>query len=80
MHTTHDHLAEKPPRDLQRPVMAASLIVAVIMLVGKLGAYFITGSAAILSDAMESVVHLFATGFAAFSLWYAVRPPDRRPV
>lgn len=57
--------------------MAASVAVAVVMLVGKLGAWYITGSAAILSDAMESVVHLLATGFAAFSVWYAVRPPDR---
>ncbi|QXD16122.1 cation diffusion facilitator family transporter [Rhodocaloribacter litoris] len=56
--------------------MAASLAVSFLMLAGKMTAYFITGSAAILSDAVESVIHLFATGFAAFSLWYAVRPPD----
>ncbi|GIV58526.1 MAG: cation diffusion facilitator transporter [Rhodothermaceae bacterium] len=56
--------------------MAASLAVSFLMLAGKMTAYFITGSAAILSDALESVIHLFATGFAAFSLWYAVRPPD----
>ena len=56
--------------------MAASLGVAVIMLVGKLAAYFITGSTAILSDALESVIHLFATGIAAVSLWYAAQPPD----
>jgi cation diffusion facilitator family transporter len=29
-----------------------------------------------LSDAAESVIHLFATGFAGFSLWYAATPPD----
>jgi cation diffusion facilitator family transporter len=63
-------------RDFQRPVMAASLIVALVMLGGKSFAYFLTGSSAIFSDAMESVVHLFATGFAAFSLWYAVQPAD----
>lgn len=56
--------------------MAASLGVAVLMLVGKLTAYFITGSTAILSDALESVIHLFATGVAAFGLWYAALPPD----
>jgi cation diffusion facilitator family transporter len=56
--------------------MAASLLISFLMLGGKLTAYFITGSAAIFSDAIESVVHLFATGFAGFSLWYAVRPPD----
>jgi cation diffusion facilitator family transporter len=47
------------------------------MLGGKMTAYLITGSAAIFSDAMESVIHLLATGFAAFSLWYSIRPPDQ---
>lgn len=56
--------------------MGASLAVAVLMLVGKLVAYRLTGSAAIFSDAIESVVHLFATGIAGFSLWYAAQPPD----
>lgn len=46
------------------------------MLAGKLTAAAITGSAAIYSDAAESVIHLFATGFAAFSLWYASTPAD----
>lgn len=57
--------------------MVASLLVSFLMLSGKMTAYFITGSAAIFSDAMESVVHLMATGFATFSLWYSIRPADR---
>lgn len=56
--------------------MSASLAVAVLMLAGKITAYFITGSTAILSDAAESVVHIAATAFAAFSLWYSSRPAD----
>ena len=56
--------------------MAASLFVSLLMLSGKMTAYFITGSAAIFSDAMESVIHLLATGFATFSLWYSIRPAD----
>lgn len=62
--------------DLKRVAMSASLGVAVLMLVGKLAAYYITGSAAILSDAAESVVHIAATGVAALSLWYAHRAAD----
>ncbi|NNF59459.1 MAG: cation transporter [Rhodothermaceae bacterium] len=58
--------------------MQVSLAVAVLMLVGKLAAYVITGSTAILSDALESVIHLAATGIAALSLWYAAQPPDRQ--
>lgn len=57
--------------------IAISLGVAFLMLVGKWTAYFLTGSSAILSDAAESVVHIFATGLAAFSIWYANQPADQ---
>lgn len=60
----------------QRLAMSLSLGVSFLMLVGKLGAASLTGSTAILSDAAESVIHLVATGFAGFSLWYAATPPD----
>ena len=56
--------------------MAASVAGALLVLGGKGAAYALTGSAAILSDAGESVTHVLATGFAAFSLWYAAEPPD----
>jgi len=65
-------------KDYRRPVMIASLLVSFLMLGGKMTAYTMTGSAAILSDALESVIHLLATGFAAFSLWYSVQPPDEQ--
>jgi cation diffusion facilitator family transporter len=56
--------------------MGVSLGASVLMLIGKGLATYLTGSAAILSDAAESVIHVFATGFAGFSLWYAATPPD----
>lgn len=62
--------------DPRRRAMMVSLSVSFVMLVGKLTAYFITGSAAIFSDAAESVIHLFATAFVGFSLWYAFQPAD----
>lgn len=62
--------------DPRRRAMGLSLAVSFVMLVGKLTAYFLTGSAAIFSDAAESVVHLLATAFVGFSLWYAFQPPD----
>jgi cation diffusion facilitator family transporter len=60
----------------QRTAMRLSLAVGVVMLFGKWYAYSITGSAAILSDAAESVVHVIAVGFATFSLWLSRRPAD----
>ena len=61
----------------QRFAMGLSLAIGFMMLAGKTYAYAITGSAAILSDAAESVVHVFAVGFASFSLWLSQQPPDR---
>ena len=46
------------------------------MLVGKVGAWWLTGSTAILSDAAESVVHVAAVAFALFSMWVSLRPSD----
>jgi cation diffusion facilitator family transporter len=70
-----------PPPDSayskQRFAMNLSLGVGGAMLFIKTGAYFLTGSSAILSDAAESVVHVGAVGFAAFSLWYSHHPADR---
>lgn len=56
--------------------MRLSLCVGAVMLVGKTLAWYWTGSSAILSDAAESVVHLLAVGFAAFSLWLSRRPAN----
>lgn len=62
--------------DQVRFAMSLSLLASVLMLFGKLSAYFLTGSTAIMSDALESIVHIFATSFAAFGLWFAGRPAD----
>src|SRR5579864_1847931 len=48
--------------------MRLSLIFGLAMLIGKTTVFFMTHSAAIFSDAAESVVHVVAVGFAAFSL------------
>jgi cation diffusion facilitator family transporter len=54
-----------------------SLVVGIGMLVMKVTAYVITGSAAIFSDAAESVVHNVGVLFALFSLVYSRRPADK---
>ena len=61
-----------------RRAMALSVAAGVAMLVIKAGAYSLTGSSAILSDAAESVIHLAAVGFAAFSLRLSTRPANAR--
>lgn len=69
---SHNH-----PHEAGRQTAAIlSLVVGVGMLLGKWGAYLITGSHAILSDALESVVHVAATAFALLSIRLSARPPD----
>lgn len=57
--------------------MRLSLTVGFFMLATKVFAYWLTGSAAILSDAAESVVHVVAVSFAAYCLWLSSKPADR---
>jgi cation diffusion facilitator family transporter len=63
-------------RKALRVAMTLSLVIGLLMFVMKVGAYLLTGSAAILSDAAESVVHVAAVIFAAYSLRLSQRPAD----
>jgi cation diffusion facilitator family transporter len=52
-------------------------ITAAVTTIGlKLGAYYLTGSVGLFSDAAESVVNLVAAVAALWALTFAVRPPD----
>jgi cation diffusion facilitator family transporter len=54
-----------------------SLVVGVGLLWAKFLAYQLTGSTAVLSDALESIVNVVAALFALGSLMFAGRPADR---
>ena len=68
--------ASQPEASSAGRAMSWSVAVGVIMLVLKVGGYYVTHSAAILSDAAESVVHLVAVAFAAYSLRLSFKPAD----
>ncbi len=57
--------------------MRFSVAVGFFMLLLKTGAWAMTGSAAILSDAAESVVHVAAVLFALYSMHFSHKPADR---
>lgn len=63
---------------VRRRAALISVVIGLLMFAGKTGAYFITGSAAILSDALESVVHVIATAMALYSIILSARPADPR--
>jgi cation diffusion facilitator family transporter len=57
--------------------MAISVAVSLGLLVAKFQAYRLTGSTAVLSDALESIVNVAAAVFAIGALIFAGRPADR---
>ena len=63
-------------QNLKKNAAYISLAVGIGMFLAKMGAYLITGSAAIFSDAAESVVHVLATSMALYSIILSSRPAD----
>jgi cation diffusion facilitator family transporter len=56
---------------------SAAVVIAVVLTLAKFVAYYLTGSAAIFSDALESIVNVVASAFALYSLSLAHTPADR---
>ena len=65
-----------PESTRSRQVALLALCVGVALMIVKFIAYWLTDSAAVLSDALESIVNVFASGFALFSIMLSARPPD----
>src|SRR5688500_11286978 len=57
-------------------IARVALFVAIALLITKFAAYALTGSAAIFSDALESVVNVAAAIIAIWALAVAHRPAD----
>jgi cation diffusion facilitator family transporter len=69
-------LRDKQKASWGKSVIWLSIGASVITLVLKLGAYFLTGSVGLLSDAAESLVNLTAAIIALIALQVASRPAD----
>lgn len=70
-------VATPAPPPNHAAVAAISLVVAIGVLGIKVWAFVLTGSQAIFSDALESIVNVVAAAFAFGTLAYAGRPADR---
>lgn len=66
--------AHVPPVEARAALLAVGT--ALVLMGVKFLAYYLTGSAVIFSDAVESIVNVAAAGLAAYSLHYAHRPAD----
>lgn len=54
----------------------ASFVISVVLLILKFYSYHITNSTAILTDALESIVNVVASGFAFYSIYLSSQPKD----
>jgi len=60
----------------QQRAIRIAFAAGVIILVFKFVAYYATNSAALLSDALESIINVIASAFAMWSIHLAKTPPD----
>ena len=71
-----EHLPAPSAAAEKKFAMGLSVAAGIFLLALKAAAWAWTGSSAILSDLGESVAHLVAVAFAAYSLWLTLRPAD----
>jgi len=57
--------------------MRVSLLLSIVLLLLKLGAFYLTNSTAILTDALESIVNVVASAFALYSIYISGQPRDQ---
>jgi len=60
----------------KRQAALIALFGGTAVLLIKLSAYFISNSVALLSDALESIVNIAASGLMLFSVWISAKPAD----
>ncbi|MBM4289028.1 MAG: cation transporter [Deltaproteobacteria bacterium] len=64
------------PQRARLVAITASVLIGALLMGVKFYAYWLTQSAAILSDALESIINVVASAFALGAVVLAARPPD----
>ena len=67
----------KSPEQLTRGISTASVLVTTGLLLLKILAFVVTGSAALLASMLDSGMDLLASGLTWFAIRYAQAPPDK---
>jgi len=60
----------------KRQAAYIALFGGITILFIKLLAFYVSNSVALLSDALESIVNIAASGLMLFSVWVSEKPPD----
>lgn len=73
-------MAPAPPytarQKLSMRMILLSFFVSAALMGAKFLTYYLTQSTAVLSDALESIINVVASAFAALSVWMSAKPPD----
>ncbi len=67
---------EKDQYRLRLVAISLSLVVGTALMLSKFYVYWLTGSSAVLSDALESIINVVASAFALGSVILSAKPPD----
>jgi cation diffusion facilitator family transporter len=68
-----------PPKNYLRMRLTAiglSFVIGAALMAAKFYTYTLTGSSAVLSDALESIINVVASAFALASILFSAKPPD----
>ncbi len=68
---------ERANQRLRIQAATTAVVVGAALLAAKFYAWRVTGSSAVLSDALESIINVVASGFAIVSVIMAAKPPDQ---
>jgi cation diffusion facilitator family transporter len=60
----------------KKNIALMAVLGGIVVLLIKLSAYFVSNSVALLSDALESIVNIAASGLMFFSVWLSEKPAD----
>ena len=60
----------------KKQIALIAILGGIVVLLIKLAAYFVSNSVALLSDALESIVNIAASGLMFFSVWLSEKPAD----
>jgi cation diffusion facilitator family transporter len=72
-----DGATDQAQQRMRMRAILLSFAVGAALMAVKFLTYRITHSSAVLSDALESIINVVASAFAALSIWMAAKPPDK---
>ena len=72
------YMEKDPDQKIRLIAISLSFGIGLVLMSLKFYIFHLTQSSAVLSDALESIINVVASAFAAISIWIAAKPPDAK--